>query len=107
MSSGQTIATFQFERGKLDDVLQFLKRTRSELRMLRKTHVYRDRVHVIDVNGDLFEIEGVGYPDVEIVSILQAVNTAFNTATIHNAIADEYKEFKTGRRYTWALDRVM
>lgn len=107
MSSGQAIATFRCEPGKLDEVLQFLKRTRSELRMICKTHVYRDRVHVIDVNGDRFEIEGVGYCDAEVVPILQAVNTAFNTATIHNPTTDEYKEFKTGRRYAWAADRVM
>jgi hypothetical protein len=107
MSFGQVIATIRFEPGKLDDVLQFLKRTRSELRMIRKTHVFRDRVHVIDVNGDRFEIEGVGYADTDVVPILQAVNTAFNTATIHKPTDDEYKEFTTGRRYTWAADRVM
>lgn len=107
MSFGQAIAKFEFQRGKLDEALQFLKRTRSELRTIRKTHVFRDRVRVIDVNGDWFEIEGVGYADEDVVPILQAVNTVFNAATIHNPIADEYKEFKTGRRYAWAADRVM
>lgn len=107
MTSGETIATFQFEPGKLDDALQFLKRTRSELRMIRKAHVFSHRVHVIDVNGDRFEIEGVGYLDADVVPILQAINTAFNTATIHRPTNDEYKEFKTGRRYAWAADRVM
>lgn len=107
MSFGRTIATFRFDAGKPDDVLEFLKRTRSELRMIRKTHVFRDCVHVIDVNGDRFEIEGVGYADAEVVPILRAVNAAFNSATIHAPTTDEYKEFKTGRRYAWAADRVM
>ena len=84
-----------------------MKRTRSELRMLRKAYVYRDKVEVYDVNGDWFEVGGVGYPDADVVPVLDAVNTAFNRETIHNATEDEYKEFKTGRRYTWAADRVM
>ena len=41
------------------------------------------------------------------IPILQAVNTAFKTETIHNETRKEFKEFKTGRRYAWAADRVM
>jgi hypothetical protein len=107
MSSGRVVASCRYEPNRLDDVLQFLKRIRSELRMVRKTRVYRDRVQVIDVNGDWFEVAGVGYPDTDVVPILQAVNTAFNRDTIHNPTNDQYKEFGAGRRYTWAADRVM
>jgi hypothetical protein len=35
------------------------------------------------------------------------VNTVYNRDTIHDPIAEPYKEFKTGRRYPWAQDRVM
>ena len=98
---------FRFEPGRLEGVLAFLKRTRSELRILRRTYVFRDRVQIIDVNGDWFEIEGIGYADREIVAILRAVNAAFNSATIHAPTTDDYKEFTTGRRYAWAADRVM
>src|SRR5437867_530116 len=87
--------------------LEFLKRTRWELRQLRKVHVYRDRFHIIDVNGDFFEVRGVGYPDADVVALLQAINTAFDPETIHVPIDAEYKEFATGRRHTWAEDRVM
>jgi hypothetical protein len=107
MSSGKALASFQFEPGKLDEALQFLKRTRSELRMIRKLRVYTDRVHVLDVNGDWFEVLGVGYPDADVISLLEAVNAAFNRETIHNPTDDEYKELGAGRRYTWAADRVM
>jgi hypothetical protein len=88
-------------------VLEFLKRIRSELRIVRKVRVYRDRVRIFDVNGDWFEVEGVGYPDPDVIPVLVAVNTAFNRETIHKPTTDDYKEFKTGRRYTWAADRVM
>lgn len=107
MDYGRTLATFRFEPEKPEAALEFLKRTRSELRMIRKTQVFHDRIHVIDVNGDRFAIEGVGYADAEVVPILRAINAAFNTATIHAPTTDEYKEFKTGRRYAWAADRVM
>jgi hypothetical protein len=107
MISGKCLADYRYEAGHVDDVREFLKRTRSELRMLRKVFVYRDRVQIFDVNGDWFEVTGIGYPDPDIIPVLDAVNTAFNRVTIHKPTADDYKEFKTGRRYTWALDRVM
>ena len=105
MSEPQPLATHDFE--SLPDALVFLKRTRFELRMLRMTRVFPDKVQVFDINGDFFEIRGLGYPDANVVPILQAVNTAFKTETIHNETQQEFKEFKTGRRYAWAADRVM
>jgi len=107
MSSGSRLAVCRFESGNIETVLEFLKRTRSELRTLRKARVSADRMQVFDVNGDWFEVEGLGYGDAEIVSALQAVNAAFNRETIHAPVEDEFKEFKTGRRYAWAADRVM
>ena len=107
MTAGRCLAETDYAPGRLNDVLEFLKRTRSELRMLRKAYVYRDKLQIFDVNGDWFEVKGVGYPDADVVPVLDAVNTAFNRDTIHRPTEDDYKEFKTGRRYTWAADRVM
>ena len=106
-SIGRAIAEHRFEPGRLEDVLAFLKRTRSELRMLRRVRVSREWVRIFDVNGDWFEVTGVGYPDADVIEILKAVNTPFNPETIHAPISDEFKEFRTSRRYTWAADRVM
>ena len=92
---------------QLGAALEFLKRTRAELRSLRRVRVWRDKVHIIDVNKDFFEIRGIGYPDADIIPLLRAVNTAFNPETIHESIDLEYKEFDTGRRHPWAEDRVM
>ena len=100
-------ATHEFQTGHVDDVLNFLKRMRSELRMLRRVRVYVDRLQIIDVNGDSFEVRGVGYLDEEIIPLLDTVNTAYRRELIHDPTEDEYKEFKTGRRYPWAADRVM
>jgi hypothetical protein len=100
-------ATHDYTQGGLAAALEFLKRTRSELRTLRKVRLWKDRLHVIDVNKDYFEIRGIGYPDADIVFLLRAVNTAFNPQTVHEPPAQEYKEFDTGRRHPWAEDRVM
>jgi hypothetical protein len=101
------LATHDYTPTDRNAALEFLKRTRWELRSLRKVHVYRDRLHVIDVNKDYFEIRGVGYPDPDIVPLLKAVNTAFDPQTVHDPTDAEYKEFATGRRHAWAEDRVM
>lgn len=101
------LATHDYRPAELAAALEFLKRARWELRELRQVRVWRDRVQVIDVNKDFFEVRGVGYPDADIVPILRAVNTAFDPQTIHDPTPLEYKEFATGRRHTWAEDRVM
>jgi hypothetical protein len=100
-------ATHEHAPGNLEASLEFLKRTRGELRILRKARVYRDRLCVIDVNGDCFEVRGVGYADADVVPLLRAVNTAFDPETIHQPPPGEYREMATGRRHTWAEDRVM
>jgi hypothetical protein len=100
------LATHDFA-GDLDAALEFLKRTRAELRTLRKVRVWVDRLQIIDVNKDYFEVRGIGYPDAAILALLRAVNTAFNPETIHESTEADYKEFDTGRRHPWAEDRVM
>jgi hypothetical protein len=101
------LAIHEYTLGGLPAALEFLKRTRSELRTLRKVRIWADKLHIIDVNKDYFEIRGIGYPDEDIVPLLRNLNTAFNPQTIHEATTAEYKEFDTGRRRPWAEDRVM
>jgi hypothetical protein len=100
-------ATHDFTPGGVDAARDFLKRTRWELRTLRKARVWKDRLQVFDVNGDSFEVRGVGYPDAEVVPLLRAVNAAFDPLTIHDPTDLGYKELLTGRRHPWAEDRVM
>lgn len=99
------LATIEFT--ELGVALDFLKRVHAELRMLRKVHVWTDQFRVFDVNGDCFEIRGIGYSHPDIVPILRAVHTVFDPATIHEPTPLEFKEFLTGRRRPWAEDRVM
>jgi hypothetical protein len=103
----KALATLQYTPGGLEAATTFLKRTRSELRNLRKVRLWKDRLHVIDINQDYFEILGLGYPDADVVPLLQMINTAYNPATLHDATDLEYKEYDTGRRHRWAEDRVM
>jgi hypothetical protein len=85
----------------------FLKRTRAELRNLRKVRIWKDKFHIIDINKDYFEVQGIGYSDADIVPLLRMINAAYNPATLHDPTDAEYKEFDTGRRHCWAEDRVM
>jgi hypothetical protein len=107
MTEREPLATFEYRPETLDDALEFLKRTRNELRMLRKVRVWTDQFRVYDVNGDCFEICGIGYPDDDIRPILDAVHTAYKPESVHGPFAGPYKEFKTGKRRPWAEDRVM
>ena len=101
------LATHDFTAGALDAALEFLKRTRWEMRELRRVRVWKDKLHVLDINKDVFEIRGIGYPDADIVPMLRMINAAFNPQTVHEPTELEYKEFLTGRRRVWAEDRVM
>jgi hypothetical protein len=101
------LATHHHEPGGLDRTLEFLKRTRSELRQLRRVLVGQDHLRVHDVNGDAFEIVGLGYADPDIIPLLNSVNTAYDPQTLHLPTLAEFKEFKLGRCHPWAEDRVM
>jgi len=101
------LAVHEFVQGGLEAALEFLKRTRSELRSLRKVRVWKDKLHIIDVNKEYFEIRGIGYGDADVIPLLRNINTAFDPKTIQNPTEAEYKEFDTGRRHPWAEDRVM
>jgi len=99
------LATHDFT--DLPAALEFLKRTRWELRSLRFARLWRDRLQVFDVNGDCFEVRGAGYPHSDIAALLRAVNAAFDPTTIHQPPVGEYREVGLGRRHAWAEDRVM
>src|SRR5262245_59593830 len=101
------LATFEFAPGKLAEALEFLKRTRWELRQLRRVHVWKDKLQVFDVNKDFFEVRGVVYADADVVPLLRMGNAAFDPQAVHEATDTECKEFDTGRRHAWAEDRVM
>jgi hypothetical protein len=107
MKDVEPLATCQYAPGNVEDLLEFLKRTRNELRLLRKVRVWKDLFRVYDINGDCFEITGIGYPDEDIRAVLNAVHTAYKPEAIHADLAGPYKEFKTGKRRPWAEDRVM
>lgn len=101
------LATRDYAHGGLDAAVEFVKRTRAELRQLRRVRVGRDRLQIFDINGDYFELRGVGYADADVVPLLRMINTAYNPQTLHEPTDAEFKEFDTGRRYPWAYDRVM
>jgi hypothetical protein len=101
------LAVHEYQQGGMDAALEFLKRTRSELRLLRLVRLGKDFFRVHDVNGDSFEVRGLGYLDREVIPLLEDVSAVYNPATIHQPIDAEYKELKTGRRRPWAEDRVM
>ena len=101
------LATWQHDGEQLQATLDFLKRTRSELHELRRVQVATDWLKAFDVNGDCFEVTGIGYGDADIVPVLDSLNTVFKRESIHNPIDRPFKEFKTGKRRPWAEDRVM
>lgn len=107
METSEPLAVLDYKSCGLDAALEFLKRTRSEMRQLRMVRVYVDKLQVLDVNKDIFEVRGIGYSDAAIVELLDAVNTNYNPETLAATTEAEFKEFLTGRRYPWAQDRVM
>jgi len=46
------LAVHDYHQGGMEAALEFLKRTRAELRMLRMVRLGQDFIRVYDVNGD-------------------------------------------------------
>ena len=100
-------ATHRHEPGDVRSSLEFLKRTRAELRQLRRVCLWTDRLLIVDVNGDAFEIDGLGYPDPEVIPLLDSINAAYDPKTVHGPTEAAFKELRLGRCRPWAEDRVM
>jgi hypothetical protein len=103
----EPLAKHEFSDGGVEAAIAFFRHTRSELRALRFVRVSTDWVRLFDVNGDYFELRGLGFGDADVVPVLRSFDTPFDAERIHTPIDAEYKEFNTGRRYPWAADRVM
>ena len=96
-----------YRPGEIAAVHEFIRQMRYRFPTQRMVRVWPDRVEVFDVNSDAYEIRGLGYPHAEVVEVLDAVNAVYRKDVIHEPTPLPYKEFKTGKRYTWANDRVM
>jgi hypothetical protein len=105
--SGTIVATHVHEPSAPDRSLAFLRRARSELRPLRRAYLWKDRVQICDINRDAFEVIGLGYPDAEVLPLLQEINASYDPATIHQPPTTDPKELTLSRRHPWAEDRVM
>lgn len=107
MATTDPKASMEFPTAGIDAVLDFMKQMRYEFRDLRLVRIGRDETQVFDVNHDSYIIHGLGYEDKDAIQVLDAVNAVYKRETIHEPTDQPYKEFKTGRRRTWAVDRVM
>jgi len=107
MSAAEPLAVFDYQPGKLSELYEFLKRTRDELRSIRKIRISTTFLRVIDVNADFFEIRGFGYQDADAEAVLQNLNVAFKPDSLATPLNGPYKEFGAGKRYPWGYERVM
>ena len=107
MSTADPESSIDFNAAGIDAVLEFMKQMRYEFRDLRLVRIGRDETRVFDINHDSYIIRGLGYEDKDAVHVLDAVNAVYKRETIHELTDRPFKEFKTGRRRTWAVDRVM
>ena len=91
---------------RLTDTIDFLKQARWELREWRRVELTPTSFSLFDVNGDFLRIDGIGYDDAEVVTLLRAVNAAYDPETLQTP-SSMPKEYFTGRRHPWANDRAM
>lgn len=64
-------------------------------------------MRIFDVNNDVFEIRGLGYPNPDLIPLLNSIGAVFDPNTIHEPTTAEFKELKTGRCHPWAEDRIL
>ena len=107
MNQQQPLASYDYAASIMQHPWNRRLNFSSVLRMLRFVRVWPDCFRLYDINGDCFEIRGLGFEHEDIVPVLDHVNTAYKRELIHAPTRREYKEFETGRRRPWAQDRVM
>ena len=92
--------------GPIDDsreLIQFLRRERNKLRLLRKLVVSRDNTVIRDVNGEGIEFPGLTYGCAVLDELLRELGIVFPFKTLHDpeSTPDGIREFVLSACWTW------
>jgi len=103
----QGCRTYHYDRKEPDVVRRMLVMQRRGFNTANRARIESGRTSIIDINGDAFVIEGLGYGDENFIVLLQCLGASFHPKTLRELGPDEatVREFALGRAWAWGEER--
>jgi len=107
-AAGRSPTTYRYDPSEPDVVRRILLAQRRGFNTANRVRVERGRTSILDINGDAFVVEGLGYGDENLIALLQRLGAAFNPQHLRQLPADEPtpREFGLSRAWAWGAERT-
>ena len=104
----RALRSYLYNPSRPDEVKQILVAQRRGYNTANRVRVERGRTSIIDINGDAFVIEGLGYGDENLIVLLERLGAAFSAPDLRRLGPDEAvaREFTLSRVWAWGAERT-
>ena len=99
--------TYRYDAREPDVVRRILLAQRRGFNTANRVRVERGCTVIIDINKDEFRVEGLGFGDENLITLLERLGAAFNPQDIRQLTAAEPRprEFALSRAWAWGAER--
>ena len=99
---------WRYDRSRADEVRQILLAQRRGYNTANRVRVEGGRTSIIDINGDAFVVEGLGYGDENLIALLERLGAAFSAPDLRRLGPGETvaREFALSRAWAWGAERA-
>lgn len=99
--------TWNYDRSQPDVIRRILLAQRRGFNTAGRVRVEPGRTLIIDINKDVFAIEGLGFGDENLVVLLRSLGAAFNPQELRALGPDEPtpREYLLSRAWAWGAER--
>ncbi|GMV95787.1 MAG: hypothetical protein HRF43_06645 [Phycisphaerae bacterium] len=100
---------FVYDPGRPDVVRAILRAQRQGFNTANRVRVEPHRTVILDINGDPFVVEGLGFGDDNLILLLEALGAAFHRRELRELSGDEKtppREFALSRVWAWGAERT-
>ena len=104
----RALRAYRYDPSRPDEIKQILIAQRRGYNLANRVRVERGRTSILDIHGDAFVVEGLGYGDENLILLLQSLGAAFSPPDLRRLGADESvaREFTLSRVWAWGAERT-
>ena len=99
--------TYRYDPAEPDVIRRILLAQRRGFNTANRVRIERGRTSILDINGDSFVVEGLGYGDENLIPLLESLGTAFNPKELRRLGREESttREYPLSRAWAWGAER--
>ena len=103
-----TNGVWKYDPAEPDVLRKILLAQRRGFNTANKARVEANRTTIIDINGDGFVVEGLGFGDENLIALLQRLGAAFDPQDLRKLTANDalaVREYALTRAWAWGAER--